>query len=224
MLFMYRLRKTASLHLFAFFIGYVKRILGVTMISDFRGARLRHYYADGARCECWNHTEANSNCSISGSDWLIALDTKCWCKLDAIWRETNLTLSFIWLLCVCLQKFPTIQNFLNITVYPWDARYISPCPIYFKHNLQHIVASRNCNYIVRKGANDFSVLIFWTLPNLAKSILTGNHHLSNITNLGDKKNTALSMDFSSSQILINPVILSRRGSMLELDKFAVAYW
>ncbi len=56
------------------------------------------------------------------------------------------------------------------------------------------------------------------MPNLAKSILTDDHHLSNITKLGDKKNTALSMDFSSSQILISPVNLSRRGSMLELDK------
>lgn len=96
-------------------------------------------------------------------------------------------------------------------------------PIYFKHNLQHIIASRNYNYIVWKGANDFSTLIFWTLPNLAKSMLTDNHHLSKNTKLGDKKNTALSMDFSSSQILISPVTLSRRGSMLELDKYAVAY-
>jgi hypothetical protein len=193
------------------------------MINDFRGARLRHYCADGARCDCWNHTEANSNCSIGRSDWLMALDTKFWCKLDAIWREKDPTLSFIWLLNMCLQEFPTIQNFFNITVYSWDASYISPCPIYFNHNLQHIIASRNCNYIVWKGANDFSTLIFWTLPNLAKSILTDDHHWSNITKLGDKKNTALSMDFSSSQILISPVILSRRRSMLELDKYAVAY-
>jgi hypothetical protein len=125
MLFMYRLSKTASLHLFVCsFFWCVKRILGVTMINDFRGARLRHYCADGACCECWNHTKANSNCSISRSNWLIALDTKFWCKLDALWRETNPTLSFIWLLCVCVQEFPTIQNFLNITVYPWDASYI----------------------------------------------------------------------------------------------------
>jgi hypothetical protein len=116
--------------------------------------------------------------------------------------------------CVCVQEFPTIQNFLNIIVYKRDASYISPCPIYFKHNLQHIVARRNCNYIVWKGANDFSTLIFWTLPVLAKSILIDDHHLSKNTKLGDKKNTALSMDFSSSQILISPVILSRRGNML----------
>ncbi len=38
---MYRLSKTASLQLFVFFFGCVKRILGVTMISDFTGARLR---------------------------------------------------------------------------------------------------------------------------------------------------------------------------------------
>jgi hypothetical protein len=109
-------------------------------------------------------------------------------------------------------------------MHPWDASYTSPCPIYLKHNLQHIVAGKNYNYIVWKGANDFSTLIFWTLPNLAKSILTDNHHLSKNTKLGDKKNTALSMDFSSSQILISPVILSGRGSMLELEKYAVAYW
>jgi hypothetical protein len=59
------------------------------------------------------------------------------------------------------------------------------------------------------------------LPDLAKSILTDDHHLSKNTKLGDKKSTALSMDFSGSQILISPMILSRRGSMLELDKYAV---
>ncbi len=39
-------------------------------------------------------------------------------------------------------------------------------PIYFKHNLQHIIVSRNYNYIVWKGAND----IFYShILNIAKA-------------------------------------------------------
>jgi hypothetical protein len=99
------------------------------MISDFRGARLKHYCADGAHYECWNHNEGNSNCSIGKSDWFMALDTKFRCKLDAIWEETNPTLSFIWLLSNVCARISNNPEFFEHYCVPTRCKlYISLPP------------------------------------------------------------------------------------------------
>jgi hypothetical protein len=90
----------------------------------------------------------------------MALDTKFWCELDSIWGETNPTLSGSWV-CVC-RNFQQSRIFWTLLcTHEMQAIYLL-APIYFKHNLQHIFANRNYNYIVWNGANDFSTLIFWT--------------------------------------------------------------
>jgi hypothetical protein len=101
-------------------------------------------------------------------------------------RQIPPSLSFGSCVCVCAGISNNPEFFEHYCVPMRCKLYISPCPIYFKHNLQHIVASRNYNYIVWKGANDFSTLIFWTLPNLAKSIFTVTTW-ANTQNWGTKK-------------------------------------